>query len=225
MKKIALPNAVGLIQSVEGLNRTKKLTFLQIRENISCLTAFETTVFSHFWTWTEALVPHASQACCLSKLDYIICHPGCQNSAQTGTTPPYIKLETQEPWGCSSSLSTKAWEIVELRLRKSQCFSPRPKARIVISLCTSVQSFSHIQLFVTPWTAAHQASLSFTVPQSLLKLMSIELMMSCNHLILCCHLLLLNSIFYQHQGFFPKSQLFTSGSQSFGASLFRTDFL
>ena len=58
-----------------------------------------------------------------------------------------------------------------------------------------VQSLSHIQLFVTPWTAAHWASLSFTISQSLLKLTSIESMMPSNHLILCCPLLLLRSIF------------------------------
>ena len=44
---------------------------------------------------------------------------------------------------------------------------------------------SCVGLFATPWTAAHQASLSFTISWSLLKLMSIESMMSCNHLILC----------------------------------------
>ena len=60
---------------------------------------------------------------------------------------------------------------------------------------SSVQSLSHVQLFVTPWTAAHQASLSFTVSQSLLKLMSIESVMPYNHLILCYPLLLLPSIF------------------------------
>ena len=49
---------------------------------------------------------------------------------------------------------------------------------------SSVQSLSHVQLFVTPWTAASQASLSITNFQSLLKLMSIELVMSSNHLIL-----------------------------------------
>ena len=54
---------------------------------------------------------------------------------------------------------------------------------------------SHVQLFVTPWTAACQASLSITNFQSLLKLMSIESMMPSNHLILCCPLLLLPSIF------------------------------
>ena len=57
-----------------------------------------------------------------------------------------------------------------------------------------VQSPSHLQLFVTPWTTAHQASLCFTISWSLFKLMSIELVMPSNHLILC-HPLRLPSIF------------------------------
>ena len=55
--------------------------------------------------------------------------------------------------------------------------------------------FSCVQIFATPWTAAHQASLSITNSQSLLKLMSTGLVMPSNHLILCCPLLLLPSIF------------------------------
>ena len=58
-----------------------------------------------------------------------------------------------------------------------------------------VQSLSHVWLFGTPWTAAHQASLSFTISQGLFKLMSIELVMPSNHLILWRPLLLLPSIF------------------------------
>ena len=58
----------------------------------------------------------------------------------------------------------------------------------------SVQSLSLVQLFVIPWTTAHQASLSITNSKSLLKLMSIESVMPSNHLILC-PLLLLPSIF------------------------------
>ena len=58
-----------------------------------------------------------------------------------------------------------------------------------------VQSLSGVRLFETTQTAPHQASLSFTVSQSLLRLMSIELVMLSNHLILCCPLLLLPSIF------------------------------
>ena len=60
---------------------------------------------------------------------------------------------------------------------------------------SSVQSLSRIRLFVTPWTAAHQASLSITNSPSLFKLMSIESAMPSNHLILCRPLLLLPSIF------------------------------
>ena len=56
-------------------------------------------------------------------------------------------------------------------------------------LTVVVQSLSCVRLFVTPWTAAHQASLSFTISQSVLKFMSIESVMLSNHLILCCSLL------------------------------------
>ena len=59
---------------------------------------------------------------------------------------------------------------------------------------SSVQSLSRVRLFVTPWIAARQASLSITNSRSLLKLMSIELVMPSSHLILCCPLLLLPPI-------------------------------
>ena len=58
-----------------------------------------------------------------------------------------------------------------------------------------VQSLSCVWLFATPWNAARQAALSFTVSQSLLRLLSIESMMPSNHLILCCPLLFPLSIF------------------------------
>ena len=64
-----------------------------------------------------------------------------------------------------------------------------------LELLDAVQLLSRVQLFSTLWTAACQASLSFTIFWSLLKLKSIELMMPSNHLILCCLLLLLPSIF------------------------------
>ena len=72
---------------------------------------------------------------------------------------------------------------------------------------SSVQLLSHVRLFVTPWTATCQASLSITNSRSLLKLMSIELVMPSNHLILCCPLLLLPSIFPSIRVFFNKSVL------------------
>ena len=65
----------------------------------------------------------------------------------------------------------------------------------ILLLGTSVQLLSCIRFFVTPWTAACQDSQSITKSQSLLKLMSIELVMPSNHLILCRSLLLLPSIF------------------------------
>ena len=60
---------------------------------------------------------------------------------------------------------------------------------------SSVQSLSCVRLFATPWTAAHQASLSITTSRSLLKLTSITSVMPSNHLIVCCPLLLPPSIF------------------------------
>ena len=64
-----------------------------------------------------------------------------------------------------------------------------------VSVNSSLQLLSRVRLFVTPWIAAHQASLSSTVSQSPHKLMSIESVMPSNHLILCHPLLLLPSIF------------------------------
>ena len=87
-----------------------------------------------------------------------------------------------------------------------KCSTPQPSRNhcscSVAQLCLTLW---------TPWTAAHQASLSST-----LKPMSIELMMPSNHLILCCPLLLLPSIFPSNRSF-PMSPLFDSGGRSIGA--------
>ena len=72
---------------------------------------------------------------------------------------------------------------------------------------SSVQSPNHVRLIATPWIAAHQASLSVTNSQSLLKLMSIELVMPSNHLILCCPLLLPPSIFPSIRVLHPSYQV------------------
>ena len=72
----------------------------------------------------------------------------------------------------------------------------------LIYKCSSVQSLRYIHLFVTPWTAARQASLFITNSPSLFKLMSIESVMPSNHLILCCPLLL--------PSVFPRIRVFTS---------------
>ena len=70
-----------------------------------------------------------------------------------------------------------------------------------------LQSLSYVQLFLAPLTVAHQASLSFTISQSLFKLMSIELVMPSNHPNLYCPLLLLPSIFFNIRVFSSESAL------------------
>ena len=88
---------------------------------------------------------------------------------------------------------------------------------LTLNQFSSVQLLTCVQLFVTPWTAAHQASLSITNSWSLLSLMSIESVMPSNHLILCHSLLLLPSIFLSIRVFSNQSVL-ASGGQSIGVS-------
>ena len=101
---------------------------------------------------------------------------------------------------------------------------------------SSVQLLSHVGLFATPWTAAHQASLSITNSRSLFKLMSIESVMPSNHLILCCPLLLSPSIFPSIGIFSNESVLhikcpkywsfrFSPSSEYSGRISFRMDWL
>ena len=82
---------------------------------------------------------------------------------------------------------------------------------------SSLQSLSRVQLFVTPWITAHQASLSITNSWSLSKLMSIESVMSSNHLSLCCPLSSRLQSF-PTSGSFQMSQLLASGGRSIGVS-------
>ena len=97
--------------------------------------------------------------------------------------------------------------------------SPKHSVWMIHSISTgTLLLFSRaVWLLVTPWTAAHQASLSFTISQSLLKLMSIKLLMPSNHLILHCPFLLCFQSF-PASGSFPMSQLFASSIQSIGVS-------
>ena len=93
----------------------------------------------------------------------------------------------------------------------SICFITKPKGY------QSVESLSHVQLFATPWTAAHQASLSITNSQSLLKLMSIESVMhptiSSSVVPFTSHLQ-----FFPASGSFPMSRFFALGGQTIGGS-------
>ena len=108
--------------------------------------------------------------------------------------------------------------------------------RIGVSASASVNSAAYLHpTLCGPWTTAGQASLSITNSQSLLKLMSIELVMPSNHLILCCPLLFLPSIFLFHRGLFQwvsywhqvaKVLEFISPSSEYsGLIFFRIDWL
>ena len=103
---------------------------------------------------------------------------------------------------------------------------------------SSVQSLSCVRLFVTPWTAACQASLSISISRSLLKFMFIESVMPSNHLILCCPLLFLPSIFPIIRVFSNESALcirwpkywsfsfsFSPSNEYSGLTSFRMDWL
>ena len=106
-----------------------------------------------------------------------------------------------------------------------------------MKLLCCIQSLSRVWLFETSWTAAHQASLSFTISRNLLRLMSIELVMLSNDLILCCPLLLLPSVFPNIRVFFnelalhimwPKYWSFSFSSSPFNECsglIFRMDWL
>ena len=109
-----------------------------------------------------------------------------------------FETEYREQW------SGKHWQLITLLF-------------ICLIQFSSVQSLSHVWLFVTPRIAARQASLSITNSWSSPKLMSIELVMPSSHLILCRPLLLLPPI-PPNISLFPVSQLFTWGDQSIGVS-------
>ena len=137
------------------------------------------------------------------------CVPGAAGAAglrQTGS----LTSQNSRPGDCpGSDWCGDSSHAVSGALAVPGTHSWRPKYVVVsvfIQFC-SVQSLSRVQLFATPWTAAHQASLSITNFQSLLKLMSIKSVMPCNHLILCHPLLLLPSILPSIRGFSNGSVL------------------
>ena len=104
--------------------------------------------------------------------------------------------------GCQRQLDQSRESKTAHSLPYSQTFPHFTGLFVVI-----VQSLSHVQLFATSWTAAHQVSLSFAISLRLLKLMSIELVMSSSHLILYRPLLLLLSLFPSIRVFSNESDL------------------
>ena len=120
------------------------------------------------------------------------------------------------PWNTQASLnySPSAPEGPVTRTRMLEWF---------LLFAAVVQSLTHVWLFMTPWSASCQASLSFTISESLLKLPSVKSVMLSNGLILCYSLLLLPSICPRIRSF-PMSQLVALGGQSIGASALASIF-
>ena len=117
---------------------------------------------------------------------------------------PYYCSRPSLPWQHTPPVDMLSCTINLIRsVPSSKC--QVPVSLVVVVAVVVVQLLSHVWLFLTPWTAAHQAFLFFTISWSLLKLMSIESMMPSKHLILCCPLLLLPSIF-------PSIKVFSNNS-------------
>ena len=130
------------------------------------------------------------------QLGYILCQPGLlsypiDNNCSGESESAWVKNEfcAVEPEVC---IFRVIWHILTAVVS-------------VICYVVVVQPLRHVQLFAFPWTEACQASLSFTISQSLLKLMSIESVMPSNHLILCHPLLLLPSVFPSIRVFYSES--------------------
>ena len=122
-----------------------------------------------------------------------------ENSSRDGNTRPfYLPLEKS----VCRSRSSQNWTCNN-RLVPNQ----EPNLTAPCVWFSSVQSLSRVQLFVTPYTTAHQASLSITNSQNLLKLVSIQSVMPSSHLILYCPLFLLPSIFPSIRVFSNESVL------------------
>ena len=111
----------------------------------------------------------------------------------------------------TTALSLRINLPMSWRLQKTCLLVAQGTGLIAVVRCSVVSDSA------TPWITAHHASQSITIPQSLLKLMSIESMISSSHLILCRPLLLLPS-FFPSIRVFPMSRFFASGGQSIGAS-------
>ena len=125
--------------------------------------------------------------------------PALPSPAKAPPSPSRAATQTPGTWPAETTKSPASC----LSLRRSTV----PSEMTVTVVLSLVQSLSHVRLFETPWTTAHQAPLSSTISWSLFKFMSIELVMLSNHLILCRPLLLLPPVFPSIRVFFSESAL------------------
>ena len=115
-------------------------------------------------------------------------------------TPSRVMIPMRHKRNLIKGKTDPTWSYLLSGSTKTMTYSSEPQF-------SSLQSLSFVWLFATPWTAAHQASLSINNSQSLLKLMSIKSVMPFNHLIPCCPLLFPPSIFPSIRVFFNESVL------------------
>ena len=139
---------------------------------------------------------------------YSVSSSAVSNSLDCSQAPLSTEFSRKEYWSGLPFLNEKAHSFVVWSLLifpDSSCTRHSCSQHLTSVVVVVVQSLSYVWLFASPWAAAHQASLSYTISQSLFKLMSIESVMPSNHLILCCPLLFLPSIF-------PSIRVFSSES-------------
>ena len=158
--------------------------------------------------------PSAAAAAKLLQSCPILCDP-IDGSPPSSPVPGILQARTLE-WVAMSFSNAWKWEV-KVKLLSCVWLPPLLWYSLLYWTQGSVQSLSRVWLFLSPWTAARQASLSITNSQSLFKPMSIELLMLSNHLILCHPLLLLPSMFPGIRSF-PVIHFFASGGQSIGVS-------
>ena len=126
-------------------------------------------------------------------------------------------------WGCHQVMPEFGL-LIQFRMSQNPMKEIKHKSRIQYIALAVVPRLSQVWLFLTRWTSAHQASLSFTISCNLPKLMSLGSVIPSNHLIPYC---LLSSCLqsFSASGSFPMSSLFASGGQSIGASTSASVFL
>ena len=151
------------------------------------------------------------------ELRSFLCRP--HKIKAVSTANQWLSLDPSENWDNCRTTTWNSRETGYYRESQLKISLPGAEASGASKLFSSVQFLSHVQLFATPWTAGHQASLSFTISQSLLKLMSIELVMPSNHLIPFSSCLQS----FPASGSFRMSQLFAWGGQSIGVSASTSD--
>ena len=117
----------------------------------------------------------------------------------------------------NTSIFFHLFVLSSISFTKSYSFSHISVLLLQLGFVVAMQLLHGVWLFAIPWTAAHQASLLFTISRSLFKIVSVESVMPLNHLILCHLLLLLSSVFFSIRVFSNESAL-RIGGQSIGAS-------